>query len=364
MNIPYYDLKRINESVSEKIERQITQVISECEFILGTQVGNFEKKFAEYIGTKHCIGVDNGLDALHIILTALDLPEDSEVIVPANTFIATALAVSYAGLKIVLVEPDEETMLIDPKKIEEKITDKTKVIMPVHLYGTACDMEKIMAIAEKYNLYVIEDNAQAQGCDYKGKRTGSFGIAAGTSFYPGKNIGALGDAGAITTNDDNLAKKIRALINYGSVKKYHHEFKGFNARLDELQAAVLMVKLNELDDWNRQRRENADFYFSHIQNPSIRLPKKQTGAVWHIFPVRVNGKSRDIFMAYLKEKGISTLIHYPIAIAEQKAYENEFRKEEYPIASKLSGQEVSLPMYPFMTKEELQYICDVINSWK
>lgn len=364
MNIPYYDLKRINDSIADEVESRIKQVINDCDFILGKQVREFEEKFSEFIGVKHCIGVDNGLDALHIILEALDLSKGSEVIVPSNTFIATALAVSYAGLKLVLVEPDEETMLIDPSRIEEKITEKTKVIMPVHLYGTSCEMDKIMEIAEKHNLYVIEDNAQAQGCLYKGKTTGSFGIASATSFYPGKNIGAYGDAGAITTDNDELAKKIRKLINYGSDAKYHHEFKGFNARLDEIQAAVLNVKIKYLSNWNEQRKKNAEFFFSHLHNEKIHLPKNEAGAVWHIFPVRVEPDRREEFMSYLKNNGIMSLIHYPIAIAEQKAYSEELNSEDYPIASLLSHQEVSLPMYPFMKNEELHHICDVLNNWK
>ncbi|MDW2799677.1 DegT/DnrJ/EryC1/StrS family aminotransferase [Clostridium boliviensis] len=364
MNIPYYNLKRINDTVNDEVEKRIKQVIEDCDFILGKQVKEFEEEFAKFTGVKHCIGVDNGLDALHIILEALDLPKDSEVIVPSNTFIATALAVSYAGLKLVLVEPDEESMLINPNRIEEKITDKTRVIMPVHLYGTSCEMDDIMEISEKYHLYVIEDNAQAHGCVYKGKMTGSFGIASATSFYPGKNIGAYGDAGAITTDNDELAMKIRMLINYGSGEKYHHEYKGFNARMDEIQAAVLNVKIKYLLDWNEQRKKNVNFYFSHVHNEKIRMPINKEGAVWHIFPVRVDLDKRDDFMNYLENNGITSLIHYPIAIAEQKAYADELNPEDYQIASLLSHQVVSLPIYPFMKTEELQYICNVLNNWK
>lgn len=365
MNIPYYDLARVNGAIKDEIKEGILQVLAEGNFIQGRQDQEFERYFAEFIGVKECIGVDNGLDALHIILEALELPENSEVLVPANTYIASALAVSYAGLKVVLVEPDENTLLIDPLKIEEKITDKTRVIMPVHLCGASCDMDKILDIADRHNLYVVEDNAQAQGCIYNKKKTGSFGIAAGTSFYPGKNIGALGDAGAITTNNEELAVKMRKLINYGSAVRYHHEYKGFNARLDEIQAAVLKIKLKYLEEWNAQRKSVVKYYKTHINHPDIKLPIQQLEeSVWHLFVVQIMNGKRDEFMNYMKEKGIGVLIHYPIPIAEQLAYKNEFKGQEYPIASALARRIVSLPMYPFMKEEELKYICDAVNAWK
>ena len=365
MKIEYYDLRRVNEKIEGEIKNSFFEVLNDSIYILGKQCRGFEEDFAEYIGVTCCIGVDNGLDALQIILSALDLPAGSEVLVPANTFIATALAASYAGLKVVLVEPDYDTLLIDPERIEEKITENTRVIMPVHLCGASCDMDRIMKIAEKHNLYIVEDNAQAQGCIYKGRKTGSFGIAAGTSFYPGKNIGALGDAGAITTSDDKLACKMRKLINYGSAVKYHHEYKGFNARLDEIQAAVLKVKLAYLDGWNKQRQGIAAYYKANIHSDLFKLPSQGPDeSVWHIFAVRVQDGRRDELMEYLKCNGIGTNIHYPIPIAEQQAYCNDIDAKEYPIASRLSRQVLSLPIYPYMEKEELQYVCDVLNNWK
>lgn len=365
MKIAYYDLARVNNSMREEIQSAIQEVLDASNYILGEQDRKFEQEYAKYIGTKHCIGVDNGLDALHVILEALDIPKGSEVLVPANTYIATALAVDYAGLKVVLVEPDPNTLLMDPQKIEEKITEKTRAIMPVHLCGACCDMDPILEIADKYNLYVIEDNAQAQGCMYKGKKTGSFGIAAGTSFYPGKNIGALGDAGAVTTNDDELAEKIRKLINYGSGVKYHHEYKGFNARLDEIQAAILERKLKYLDDWNKQRRVVAEYYKNHIENANVVLPvHKIEDSVWHLYVVQIADGRRDEFMQYMKDNGIQTAIHYPISVAEQSAYKDELNPREYPIAASLAKKIVSLPIYPYMKNEEMDYVCEIINKWK
>ena len=267
----FNDLARANNKYHDEIEHAIHRVLERNWYICGEEDKEFEAEFAAYMGVKHCIGVSNGLDALHLILAALDLPKDSEVIVPANTFIATALAVSFCGYQLRLVDVDEATMLMDTKQAEAAITERTKVIMPVHLYGSACDMDAIMSLAEKHNLFVVEDNAQAQGCMYKGRKTGTFGIASGTSFYPGKNIGALGDAGAVITDDTDFAQKIRALSNYGSNVRYHHEFIGFNTRLDEIQAAVLRVKLKHLDQWNQERAQIAAVYKSNVHNPVIKF---------------------------------------------------------------------------------------------
>ena len=324
----------------------------------------FEKEFAEYCGAQYCIGVANGLDALTLILKAYEIGEGDEVIVPSNTYIASILSISSNGAIPVLVEPDLESYNLDPNKIEEKITSKTKAILAVHLYGQSANMDDINHIAKKYDLKVIEDCAQAHGAIYNGKRTGNLGHAAGFSFYPGKNLGALGDGGAITTNDRLLAEKIRALRNYGSHLKYENLYRGVNSRLDEIQAAVLRVKLKGLDQDNEKRREIASYYMNHINNHKIILPtvvnQDRLSHVWHIFVVRT--KEREKLQNYLTKKEIQTLIHYPIPPHKQLAYK-EWNDLSYPISEQIHNEELSLPISPVQTQEDTRLIVDAINSF-
>ncbi len=365
MRIPFVSFKPLEKELDSGLRAAFERVYSNSWYIEGNEDKNFERKFAEYCGTDYCIGVGNGLDALILILKALGISRGDEVIVPSNTYIATALAVTYVGATPVLVEPDINTFNINPDNIESKITDNTKVIMPVHLYGQACDMDPIMEIADKYNLYVVEDCAQAHGATYKGRKIGTFGIAAGFSFYPGKNLGALGDAGAVITNDKGLADKIRAIGNYGSDYKYHHIYKGNNSRLDELQAAFLSVKLEHLEKMNIDRRRIADRYLKGIDNPNVILPyvMSENVPVWHIFGIRCN--NRNNLEMYLNERGIGTNKHYPIPIHMQECYSDLGIDEgELPIAEEISSTELSLPLYYGMTDEEIDYVITSINSFK
>jgi len=362
--IPFVSFKPMEKELDTELRAAFDRVLTNSWYIEGKEDETFEKAFAEYIGTSYCIGVGNGLDALMLSLKALGIGTGDEVIVPSNTYIATALAVTYVGATPVFVEPDIRTYNIDPSLIEAAITDKTKAIMPVHLYGQAADMDKIMAIAEEYSLKVIEDCAQAHGATYKGKTVGTFGDAAGFSFYPGKNLGALGDAGAAVTSDKNLADKIRALGNYGSDYKYHHIYKGNNSRLDELQAAFLGVKLASLDKMNEERRRIADCFLAGIQNDKITLPyvAPDTVPVWHIFAIRCD--ERDAFEKYLKDAGIGTNKHYPIPMHQQECYADLGYKEgDFPIAEEISRTELSLPMYYGLTDSEIDYIIETINKF-
>ena len=364
MRIPFVTFKPLENELDEDIRDAFERVYMRSWYIEGEEDDAFEKAFAEYCSSKYCIGVGNGLDALFLALKALGVKEGDEVIVPSNTYIATALAVTYVGASPVFVEPDIKTFNIDPNRIENAITKKTKAIMPVHLYGQACDMDPIMEIAKKYNLYVVEDCAQAHGATYKGKVVGSFGNAAGFSFYPGKNLGALGDAGAIVTNDERIANKIRALGNYGSDYKYHHIYQGNNSRLDELQAAFLAVKLPYLDKVNMERRRIANMYLKGIKNKTVILPyiPKYTTPVWHIFSVRC--KRRKELEKFLQNAGIGTNKHYPIPIHLQKCYRGlGFKKGDFPIAEEISDTQLSIPMYYGMTDEEIQYVIDTINAF-
>lgn len=364
MRIPFVTFKPLENELDEDIRDAFERVYMRSWYIEGEEDDAFEKAFAEYCSCKYCIGVGNGLDALFLALKALGVKEGDEVIVPSNTYIATALAVTYVGASPVFVEPDIKTFNIDPNRIENAITKKTKAIMPVHLYGQACDMDPIMEIAKKYNLYVVEDCAQAHGATYKGKVVGSFGNAAGFSFYPGKNLGALGDAGAIVTNDERIANKIRALGNYGSDYKYHHIYQGNNSRLDELQAAFLAVKLPYLDKVNMERRRIANMYLKGIKNKTVILPyiPKYTTPVWHIFSVRC--KRRKELEKFLQNAGIGTNKHYPIPIHLQKCYRGlGFKKGAFPIAEEISDTQLSIPMYYGMTDEEIQYVIDTINAF-
>lgn len=365
--IPFLDLKKINLQHQKELESAVSRVISSGWYILGKEVEEFEQEFSRYCEVKHCLGVANGLDALILILRAykelgLMLDED-EIIVPANTYIASILAISANNLKPILVEPSIATYNIDPDLIEQRITKRTKAIMAVHLYGRCAEMNKINQIAKKYNLKVIEDSAQAHGAIYCGKKTGNLGDASGFSFYPGKNLGTLGDGGAITTNDNELANVIKALRNYGSHKKYHNLYKGLNSRLDEVQAAILRVKLKYLDAENDQRKNIAETYYKKIKNPRIILPEFIEGSeshVWHLFVIR--SKFRDELQTYLLNNKVETMVHYPIPPHKQSAYK-EFKNLNLPLTKMISEQCISLPLYHYMTDNDLQKVIDYINRY-
>lgn len=364
MKIPFVSFLPLERKLDKELREAFERVYTRSWYIEGIEDQNFEKAFAEYCNVKYCVGTGNGLDALMLALKSLGVGVGDEVIVPSNTYIATALAVTYVGATPVFVEPDIRTYNIDPRLIEEKITSQTRAIMPVHLYGQPCDMDPIIEIARKYNLYVIEDCAQAHGATYKGKKIGSFGDAAGFSFYPGKNLGALGDAGAAVSNDAKIASKLRALGNYGSDYKYHHIYKGNNSRLDEIQAAFLSAKLPYLDEINDQRRKIAKKYLEGINNPQIILPYIIDGVepVWHIFAIRC--EERDDLEKYLNDNGIGTNKHYPIPMHMQECYKDLGIKEgELPVAEKISRTELSIPMYYGMSDEEVDYVINTINKW-
>lgn len=366
--IPFLDLKTINNSIRDELIEASIRVIDSGWYIKGEEVSLFEQDFSAYCGTNYCIGVANGLDALTLIIRAYielgDFKEGDEIIVPANTFIASILAVSYNRLKPVLVEPDLPTYNIDPIKIEEKITHRTKGILPVHLYGQIAPMDEIISIANKYNLKVIEDSAQAHGAKYNDMRSGSIGDAAGFSFYPGKNLGALGDGGAITTNDKQLAECILALGNYGSAKKYENIYKGLNSRLDDIQAAMLRVKLRHLDNENKKRREIAGSYLKGIKNKKINLPSitnNPESHVWHLFVIRT--EHRNKLQTFLADKSIQTMIHYPIPPHKQKAY-MEWNELSYPVTEKIHNEVLSLPISPVQSTQETDVIIDALNEYK
>lgn len=364
--IPFLDLKKINAKYSEQFDEAFNAFLNSGWYILGDSVALFENEFSKYCGTKYCVGVANGLDALILILEAYKELEGwkdgDEVLVPSNTYIASILAISKAGLTPILVEPSINDYLLDPRLLEEKITAKTRAILPVHLYGQLCDMDAINLVAEKYNLKVVEDSAQSHGAIYKGSKSGNLGDASGFSFYPGKNLGALGDAGAITTNDRLLAKTIKTMRNYGSNRKYENEYKGSNSRLDELQATLLRIKLTGLDDENERRKQIAEYYIKNISNNKITLPvcKDREGHVWHLFVVRTD--SRDDFQKYLTQHDIQTVIHYPIPPHKQQAYK-EFSNLSLPVSETIHQQIISLPMSPVLTDTEAAYIVDTINQY-
>lgn len=363
MNIPYQDFTQIHMPIKEELEQAYKTVFQNQWFIQGSSLQQFEEEYAAYCGTRYCIGVGNGLDAIRLILLACDIGPGDEVIVPANTFIATVLAISYVGATPILVEPDEDTLNINASLIENRITDKTKAIIAVHLYGRVADMDAVCNIAQKYKIKVFEDAAQAHGAVRRGKRTGAMSDAAAFSFYPGKNLGALGDAGAIVTSNCEIADRVRALGNYGSVQKYQHDFKGVNSRLDELQAAFLSVKLQYLEQWNRIRKDIADAYYAGIRNPFITMPKKAEENVYHIFPILCSERNR--LKEYLEDKGVHTLIHYPTAIHLQRAYQDMGgKKGDYPITEAICEKELSLPLYPGMSQEQIDYIVDAINEFR
>ncbi|MGO4478338.1 DegT/DnrJ/EryC1/StrS family aminotransferase [Massilia sp. 2TAF26] len=355
--IPFLDLKAINLAHEAELKVAFDRVLQSGWYILGTEVKAFEQEFAEYCGTEHAIGVSNGLDALHLILRGYGIGPGDEVIVPSNTYIATWLAATYAGATPVPVEPIDGGYNIDPERIEAAVTPRTKAIIVVHLYGEAADMDSIMRIAAKYDLKVIEDGAQAHGALYKGKRVGNLGHAAGFSFYPGKNLGALGDAGGVTTNDADLANKVRVLLNYGSQRKYHNEVQGYNCRLDELQAALLRVKLPFLDKETERRQAIAARYNEELADTGLVLPKSaNTGDhVWHLYVVR--SINRDNLQKKLAEAGVSTMIHYPIPPHLQPAYaELGLKKGDLPLAEQIHEEVLSLPMGPSMTDDQIEQV--------
>lgn len=365
MKVPFVSFKPMEEELEEALRGAFDRVFRRSRYIEGEEDSAFERAFAEYCHVNYCIGCGNGLDALMLSLKALGIGEGDEVLVPSHTFIATALAVTYAGAVPVFVEPDIRTYNLDPARIEAAVTPRTKAIMPVHLYGQPADMDPIMEAARKHGLFVVEDCAQAHGARYKGRLIGTFGDAAGFSFYPGKNLGALGDAGAAVTNQQALADKIRALTNYGSDYKYHHIYQGNNSRLDELQAAFLSAKLPHLERMNRERRRIAARYLEEIHNPLLTLPYvlPDTEPVWHIFAVRCT--RRDELAAYLKESGIDTNQHYPIPMHLQGAYADlGIPRGSLPIAEEISATELSLPMYYGMTEDEISYVVDKLNYFQ
>ena len=365
MKVPFVSFKPIEKKLDKQLRGAFERVYQRSWYIDGEEDGAFEKQFAQYCEAKYCVGTGNGLDALMLALKALEIGNGDEVIVPSNTYIATALAVTYVGATPIFVEPDIATFNIDAEKIEKAITEKTRAIMPVHLYGQPCEMDKIMDIAKKYNLKVIEDCAQAHGATYKGRKVGSFGDAAGFSFYPGKNLGALGDAGAVVTNDLAVAEKVRALGNYGSDYKYHHIYKGNNSRLDELQAAFLIEKLKCLDEINENRRMIAEKYMRGIKSAHVLLPLVNSDClpVWHIFGVRTS--RREELEKWLNDSGIGTNKHYPIPIHLQKCYSDlKLEKGTLPIAEEISETELSIPMYYGMTEEEINFVIDRINAFE
>ncbi len=365
MKIPFVTFKPLEKKIDKELRTAFERVYTRSWYIEGEEDKAFEEAFAKYCNVSYCVGVGNGLDALMLALKALNIGEGDEVIVPSNTYIATALAVTYVGAKPIFVEPNIRTFNIDPTLIEEAITSKTKAIMPVHLYGQPCDMDAIMMIAKKHGLYVVEDCAQAHGATYKGQVIGSFGDLAGFSFYPGKNLGALGDAGATVGNDKELIDKVRALGNYGSDYKYHHIYKGNNSRLDEMQAAFLSAKLKSLGKVNDNRRATANRYLSEINNPEVILPYVPDYAkpVWHIFGIRC--AKRDALEKYLNENGIMTNKHYPIPMHMQECYKDlGYSEGDFPIAEEISRTELSIPMYYGMTDEEISYVIETINKFK
>jgi dTDP-4-amino-4,6-dideoxygalactose transaminase len=365
MNVSFLDLTAPYKELKSEIDSAYQRVMESGWFIMGSEGEAFEHEFAAYCGAKHCIGVGNGLDALHLILRAYGIGIGDEVIVPANTYIATWLAVTYAGAVPVPVEPDPHTYNLDPVRVEAAITSKTKSIIPVHLYGQPANMDPILLLAERHNLKVVEDAAQAQGACYKGRLSGNLAHAAGFSFYPGKNLGALGDAGAIVTDDDLLAEEVRRLHNYGSKIKYYNDVKGYNSRLDEMQAAFLRAKLIHLNEWNKRREKIAHYYFKHLAAiPGLTLPFVPDWAipVWHIFAIHTS--NRDDLQQYLNSKGVKTLIHYPVPPHLSKAYAELAQPiGAFPITEATAISELSLPIGPHMTLDQAAYVANMIKEY-
>jgi len=364
MKVPFLDLQAGYFELQSKIDAAIKRVLESGWYILGEEVEAFEREYATYCEAKHCVGVASGLDALHLALLSLGVGAGDEVIVPSNTYIATWLAVSHCGATPVPVEPDEATCNIDPARIEAAITPHTKVILPVHLYGQPANMDPILALARKHGLRVLEDGAQAHGAIYKGKRLGAHGDVVAWSFYPGKNLGAYGDGGAITTDNAELAERIRSLRNYGSRAKYVNEFCGFNSRLDPIQAAILRVKLNVLDEWNARRSEIAAKYTASLSNAGLILPSVPEFAnpIWHLYVIR--SLKRETLQQHLSLLGISTLIHYPIPPHLQQAYEGlGYKKGKFPIAEQMADQVLSIPMGPQLGTSNVSAVISAIQSY-
>lgn len=365
MRVPFATFEPMHQEIRVELDAAYKRVMDSNYFIQGEECKKFEEEFAKYCNAEYCVGVATGLDAIYLILKAMGIGEGDEVIVPSNTFIATALAVSYTGATPIFVEPVIENFNIDVSRIEEKITNKTKAIIAVHLQGRAADMDPICEIAHKYGLKVVEDAAQAHGAKYKGRMVGSLSDAAAFSFYPGKNLGALGDGGCVVTNNKEIAEKVRALGNYGSDYKYHHIYQGTNSRLDEMQAAFLRVKLPHLDKWNEERRKIANRYLHEITNPKIKLPVATDETfehIYHVFVIRC--EERDRLEKWLNENGIGTVKHYPVPMHMQPAYKClNIKKGELPIAEEISATVLSLPMYYGMTKDEVDYVIETINKF-
>lgn len=365
IKVPFIDFEHTNSVIRSEVLAAFEKFFDSKSYILGTEVEKFEHRYAQFSDVRHCIGTSNGLDALHLALLTLGIKSGDEVIVPSNTFIATVLAISYVGATPVFVEPSIDTYNIDPSRIEKAITRRTKAIMPVHLYGQACEMEAIMDISRKFGLFVVEDNAQAQGASYNNRLTGSWGDVNGTSFYPGKNLGALGDAGAITTNNSELAHKATVLRNYGSEKKYFNQLIGYNRRLDECQAAILNIKLTYLDRWTQMRQEIAASYQAALKDiEGLILPKVAENCthVYHLYVVRTT--KRDLFQQYLLEGGVGSLIHYPVPPFLQEAYKHlGYSKGCYPIAEEISKSCVSLPLWPGMQEDDVNAVVSRVKSF-
>ncbi|MCB9246939.1 MAG: DegT/DnrJ/EryC1/StrS family aminotransferase [Flavobacteriales bacterium] len=365
MKIPFLNLSPTNSNIGTELQRAFQEVLESNWYIQGAKLEAFEQEYAVFNKTTYCIGTSNGLDALHLALKALNIGRGDEVILPSNTYIATALAVSYVGATPIFVEPDSRTYNINPNEIENAISSRTKCIMPVHLYGQACQMDLISDIAKNYGLYIVEDNAQSQGASFKGRLTGGWGKVNGTSFYPGKNLGALGDAGAITTDDPDIDKFLRTMRNYGSTVKYHNEIIGFNKRLDELQAAFLSVKLKFLPKWIRERQQIASWYHEALHEiGDLILPYTLQGAThtYHLFVIRTNNRSK--LQEHLEKNGIGTLIHYPIPPHLQEAYKDlGYKKGDFPIAEQLADTCLSLPIYPGLTQNDIEIIAKFIKSF-
>jgi dTDP-4-amino-4,6-dideoxygalactose transaminase len=367
MNIPLVDLNAQYNTIKNEIDQVISDVLTQSAFIGGAYVRDFEDAFASFCGVKHCIGVGNGTDALFVVLKSLGIGQGDEVIVPANSFIATAEAVTQTGARAVFADIDPRTYNIDVASVQQKVSPKTRALIPVHLYGQPADMDPLLALAAKHGLRVIEDAAQAHGAEYKGRKVGSIGHCACFSFYPGKNLGAYGDAGAIVTHDDDLARKARMFANHGRIDKYDHEFEGINSRLDGLQAAILSVKLKHLDEWTEKRRKAAHFYNILLKDTLLRTPveTENVKAVYHLYVVRVSKDRRTELQAHLRENGIATGIHYPIALPNLKAYAYlNHRSDQFPEATRASSEILSLPLYPELEEAHIKLIADAVKSFQ
>lgn len=366
MSIPFVDLKAQYRSIRTEIDAAIEQVISDTAFVGGKYLAEFEEAFAGFCNVRHCIGVGNGTDAIYIALRALDVGEGDEVITAANSFVATSEAITMSGARVVFADVDEVTHTIDPASVEAKLTSHTRAIIPVHLYGRPADMDPLLALARAHGLWVIEDAAQAHGAIYRGRTAGSMGHVGCFSFYPGKNLGAYGDGGAIVTNNDSLAKRTRMIANHGRIDKYDHEMEGVNSRLDGLQAAILNVKLRHLPEWNTARRRNAALYGRYLRDSGVRTPQDNPDieSVYHLYVINVGEEKRDELRAALSDAGIASGIHYPIALPNLKAYEYlDHAPEDFPVSTRASAEILSLPMFPELTEEQIAEVADAVKAF-